>query len=113
MHERPVRSTTAVDVEIDHHRLVYDTHDNGVRVLDPVGALIWSLLDGTALDELADDLSAAFDVPAAQMATDLDEFVEALERDGLLAGKASHGSHSAHEAGPMTEPTRLPNPPSP
>ena len=107
---RPQRSPTAIDVEIDRHRIVYDTADRVVRLLDPVGGLIWSLLDGTAsVDELADDLSAAFAVPRGQMVADLTAFVDMLAHNGLLA----HGHEHADLHEPADRNLVLTNPPSP
>lgn len=107
--ERPQRTDTALDVDIDGHRLIYDTVDRSVQLLDPVGAVIWSVLDGSAsVDELSDELSAAFAVPRDQMVAELTTFVQQLGRNRLLDG-------SRTEPPPDLSTLRvvLPNPPSP
>lgn len=107
--ERPRRSTSALDVDIDGHRLVYDTVDRSVRLLDPLGAVIWSVLDGSAsVDELSDELSAAFAVPRDQMVADLTGFVHQLGHNGLL-----DGSRTGAQPDLSQHRVVLPNPPSP
>ena len=108
MGDRPRRSLTALDVEIDHQRIIYDTVDQTVRILDPIGAVVWSLLDGNAsLNDLADDLSAAFHVPREQIAADVRSFVTMLQQNGLLADTWRA------EPQPVDKALVLPNPPSP
>lgn len=106
--ERPRRSSTAIDVEIDQHRIVFDTVDRAVRLLDPIGALIWRMLDGEAsLAELSDSLSSAFGVPRADIEADVSTFVRALSGNGLLADAR------VEQPEPTEQDLVLPNPPSP
>ena len=105
--ERPKRSPAAVDVDLDGHRLIYDTADGAVRLLDPVGSVIWNVLDGSAsVEELSDDLSAAFAVPRDQLAADVDRFVHQLGYSGLLDRNREAPDLSRQRI-------TLPNPPSP
>lgn len=108
MSDFPVRSSMAADIEIDRHRIIYNTNDQGVRLLDPVGSLIWSLLDREAsAPELARDLGAAFGLSFSQISDELEHFLELLERDGLL-------DPSPAVSEPTTvDPLVLANPPSP
>lgn len=57
-----------------------------VKVLNPVGIAVFSLLDGTNdIDALAAAVAGEFDVSAVEARSDVETFVEDLRRDGLLA----------------------------
>lgn len=57
-----------------------------VKVLNPVGIAVFSLLDGSRdVDALAAKVVEEFDIEEAQARADVAEFLAELERDGLLA----------------------------
>jgi hypothetical protein len=57
-----------------------------VKVLNPVGITVFSLLDGSRnVDELAAKVAEEFDIQTEQARTDVAEFLAELEREGLLA----------------------------
>ncbi len=57
-----------------------------VKVLNPAGALIFSLLDGEhSREQIRDAVSSEFDVPKEQALRDVDAFLADLEDHGMLA----------------------------
>ena len=67
--------------------------------LDPVGTRMWDVLTkSTSIDEAADILISEFDVEAARLRGDLEEFLGELVEHGLievLTGKAAANPSSA------------------
>lgn len=58
---------------------------DAVFTLSPVGARIWSLIDGaTSIERLAEAVAAEYDVAADVAAHDVDDFVQTLSAKGLL-----------------------------
>jgi len=56
-----------------------------VKVLNPVGSKIFSLLDGQHThDQIVDAVSEEFDVTREQATEDLRSFLEELETNGML-----------------------------
>jgi len=106
VHERPRRRGDVQDVVIDDERVVWDPVGGRVHRLNPMGSLIWELLDGSAtLDELAGDVADVFRVDRAGAARDLADLVGQLDDAGLLESATT----SARADGVRT----LANPPSP
>jgi hypothetical protein len=57
-----------------------------VKVLNPVGIAVFSLLDGTRdLDTLAAAVAAEFDIEPSLAREDVVAFLSDLEREGMLA----------------------------
>jgi hypothetical protein len=57
-----------------------------VKVLNPVGITVFSLLDGSRdVDALAARVAEEFDIQTEQARKDVAEFLLELEREGLLA----------------------------
>jgi hypothetical protein len=57
-----------------------------VKVLNPAGALIFSLLDGAhTREQIRDAVSSQFDVSPEQAQRDVDTFLRDLESHGMLA----------------------------
>lgn len=57
-----------------------------VLSLNETGAFIWERLDGAAdLASISRDVAAAFNVSPDEASRDVAEFVEGIERDGLVA----------------------------
>jgi hypothetical protein len=62
---------------------------NSVYTLNDVGSLVWALFDGDRpIQEIADAVSAEFEVTPAQAAEDIEELVSALEANGLARRSA-------------------------
>ncbi len=94
--------------EADGVTVLVDEETGAGATLDPVGAVVWSVLDGGRLQEIVDDLAAAFDTPAEVVGPDVLTMVRSLGRAGMLAGVAAeptsdevdHGEgvdHSGHD----------------
>ena len=61
-----------------------------VKVLNPVGIVVFSLLDGTRdIDALAARVAEEFDITVDQAKRDVLEFLRDLQRDGMLADDTS------------------------
>lgn len=57
-----------------------------VKVLNEVGARIWSLVDGSrTVGQIAAAIGAEYDVEPGQAETDVLEFLTELERKGIIA----------------------------
>ena len=57
-----------------------------VKVLNPVGIAVFSLLDGSRdLDTLATTIAGEFDIELAQAREDVVAFLTELQREGMLA----------------------------
>ncbi|MGZ5385506.1 MAG: PqqD family peptide modification chaperone [Acidimicrobiia bacterium] len=52
--------------------------------LNPVGALIWSLIDGQTFAELVERVRAEVVEPPGHLAEDMAEFIEALRKRQLI-----------------------------
>jgi hypothetical protein len=52
--------------------------------LNPVGALIWSLIDGQTFGELVERVHSKITEPPPQLAADISEFIEALQKRRLI-----------------------------
>ena len=56
-----------------------------VKVLNPVGIVVFSLLDGTRdLEALTEAVTAQFDVPVDDARADVVSFLHDLNREGML-----------------------------
>jgi len=63
-----------------------------VKVLNPAGALIFSLLDGVhSPEQIRDAVAQEFDVSADQAMRDVEVFLRDLELHGMLADEATSG----------------------
>jgi pyrroloquinoline quinone biosynthesis protein D len=71
--------------------------------VDQVGALVWSVLDGTSsLRDIATDVADVFGAPLDVVAPDLLSLVQTLGRAGLLDGvstKIHHTEEHVHAHG--------------
>jgi len=60
-----------------------------VKVLNPVGIAVFSLLDGSRdIDALAATIAAEFDIDVAQAREDVRSFLSELHNEGMLADAA-------------------------
>ena len=57
---------------------------SAVRVLNEVGARIWSLADGRTLGDILDVLVNEYEVERTQLRVDAEAFLSELEGRGLL-----------------------------
>jgi hypothetical protein len=65
-----------------------------VKVLNPVGIAVFSLLDGSRdIDSLAAAVAGEFDIEVGQAREDVVSFLTDLQREGMLAD----GSAAPHE----------------
>lgn len=59
-----------------------------VKVLNPVGSKVYSMLDGThTLDEIVAAVLAEFTVEEAEARRDVQAFLDELAQEGMLAGE--------------------------
>lgn len=102
----PARAADVLSIELGDETLLYRPTSGGVHRLDPVGSVVWRLLDGDAtVDELVGDLAAAFAADPTVVRADVHVLVEGLAEASLLAG--------GPDAEPQARPGLLTNPPSP
>lgn len=111
--EGPVPRTRPglASVQVEGERLVLDEVSGDLHHLDPLASVVWDLLDGrSAESEVASDLADVFRVPVDIVQKDLEQLLDRLEVQGLLAV----GVPRAIEApGEPPEPGYLADPPSP
>jgi len=61
-----------------------------VKVLNPVGIAVFSLLDGSRdVDTLAATIAGEFEIELSQARQDVVEFLTELQREGMLADAAA------------------------
>jgi hypothetical protein len=61
-----------------------------VKVLNPVGIAVFSLLDGSRdLDALAESVAGEFEIEISQARADVVAFLAELQREGMLAEPAA------------------------
>jgi thiol-disulfide isomerase/thioredoxin len=82
--------------------VLVDEDTGAGATLDQIGAIVWSVLDGSPLRDIVADLAAEFETPAEVVGPDVLAMVTSLGRAGLLAGVASEPVPD--EADPVTEP---------
>jgi PqqD family protein of HPr-rel-A system len=71
---------------LDDELVLFDRRSGQAFVLNPTGAQVWELCDGSrTLAVVAKTLADRYDLPAAQALADVGELVDALEQAGLLA----------------------------
>ena len=81
----PAVRSDLVAESVDGELLVFDPVRNEVHQLNPMGALVWQFLDGSAtVDELVGDLADAFDAPPDQVRADLTALLDQLAEEHLL-----------------------------
>jgi hypothetical protein len=79
------REGVAHDLAEDGTVALFDRAGLRLLVLDPIGAGVWVLADGSRTrDEIVDELLLAFDVPRSQVEIDVERFLDTLARDALL-----------------------------
>ena len=87
MQRRPNRNPeTAYRAIGDEGGLVVLPTQSEVKVLNPVGSVIYAMLDGEhTVQQIVDRIVDEFDVTPDQARADTDEFLDSLEAEGMLA----------------------------
>lgn len=71
--------------ELDGETVVFQPERESLTLLDPVGTVIWTLLDGTvSVRTLCAELAEAYGAPLGQVQHDVLELVARLRHDELL-----------------------------
>jgi len=87
---------TLSSVELDGETVIYDDSNGSIHLLDPIATVVWSVLDGTStLEEIAADLTEAFNADPDQVRNDVVTLARNLGHSGLLAGVQGDGSATA------------------
>jgi hypothetical protein len=82
----PVRREGVSETEIEGELVLLDTTSGALHVLNPIGAAVWSELDGQRdVDTIVADLSAAAGADVDRVREDVMSFLEQLGRGGLLS----------------------------
>ncbi|MFN2538032.1 MAG: PqqD family protein [Mycobacteriales bacterium] len=77
--QRPGRRAGLVAVEVGPETVIYDPESEAIHLLDPVGSLVWSALDGDLqLDELSVALAEHFGVARDEVLSDVLKLVSHL-----------------------------------
>ena len=86
-----VQGRESVSTEVlDGEAVIYSSETQAFHVLNPTATIIWQQLDGrNSLDQLAIELSEAFDAPYDVVCADIIEVVRSFAEMGLLEGYAS------------------------
>lgn len=93
MDSRAKVSPDVVSRAIEEEEVILDLARSMYYGLDEVGTRIWTLLRaGKRLGEIVRTLAEEYDVTEERCRSDLFEFVERLERKGLV--RLLHGNHS-------------------
>jgi hypothetical protein len=73
-------------VEIEGERVLYDPATRAVARLNPVGAVLWTALDGEGtVADLAADAASAFEVDQGDALAGVQRLLEQLDDEGFLA----------------------------
>ena len=76
----------------DREAVLLDTDNGRTYTLNPVGTLVWELLDGRRpLGALVEALAEQFDAPEGQLRRDLIELVRRLEAERLIEERHQAG----------------------
>lgn len=82
----PVQNPTVIGRTIDDEAVLVLPEQGQVKVLNEVGARIWSLADGTrTLRDIAAVICAEYDVEPAQAEADALDFVAELAERGVVS----------------------------
>jgi hypothetical protein len=81
----PKRSPTVVSRLLDQEMVLVHPVQGKVRVLNPVGARVWELVDGRrTLDEIVRVIASEYSVDASRVQADVDFFCADLVQRGVL-----------------------------
>ncbi|MCD4783504.1 MAG: PqqD family protein [Candidatus Eremiobacteraeota bacterium] len=80
---RQMEGVTLTDA--DEESILYDPSQGNVHILNETGASIWELSDGNrTVEEIAKIIEEDFEAEDESVLSDVKEFVEELEKQGLL-----------------------------
>lgn len=92
--------------------VIFDPRTAKVHQLDPVGTIVWQLLDGeVTLGELVVDLAEVFKTPEAQVRADLAKLFEDLNEHSLIDSQSESTASPSKTLG--EQPAYLQDPPAP
>jgi hypothetical protein len=78
--------------------ILLDMSTGATVLLDQIGALVWSILDGVSpLEEIVADLAEAFQAPVETVGPDVLELARALGQAGMLAGVSPAGGATSNQ----------------
>ena len=79
------RAPGAVEAKVDDQVVLLSPLDFSYHALDPVGARIWSLLEGPlTFSELIAELTASYSIDPETCRADVEPFVERMTEIGML-----------------------------
>lgn len=85
----PRRRGAVAIVELDGEAVLFDEATGTTHLLDQVATVVWKCFDGSgSVDELVEDLAAAFGAPRDVVAGDVLELARQAGGNGLLEGVA-------------------------
>lgn len=91
--QKPVRRGALAEYEIDGERVVWDVDSGRVAHLDATANAIWQVIDGEAtVDDLVDDVAAAFGADRDRVADDVRRLLDSLAADGFVSDR--EGEHT-------------------
>ena len=80
-----IRTSTAIDAEIDGEAILLSVEQSSVFGLGPVGTRIWQLVDrGIRVDDLCTTLTREFDVTPETCLEQVRAFLDELLSEGLV-----------------------------
>ena len=81
----PVRTSGAIEAEVDGERILLSPKDFSYFGLTGTGAPVWDLIDGErTLDAIISELQTSYEAPEAVIRAESLEFVDALAAAGLV-----------------------------
>jgi hypothetical protein len=97
--DSPIRSRPGVETHpLGDSTVLLDTATGATVVVDQIGALVYSVLDGSRLGDIVADVAEVFDVPAEVVGPDVLGLVQTLGRAGLLEGVTTRVDHAEEPA---------------
>ena len=84
-HSLVKRTTALMSTRVDNDIYILNPVRDQYTGLDDIGCRVWELLEGTSrVDQLCDRVSQEYQGDPQQMTTDLIEFLNELDAEGLL-----------------------------
>lgn len=82
---KPRQAEGVMLTDADEESILYDPIQGNVHILNETGASIWELCDGRrTIEEIAKIIEIDFEAEDESVLADVKEFVEELEKQGLL-----------------------------
>jgi coenzyme PQQ synthesis protein D (PqqD) len=84
---RPLPRPSVASVELDGEGVLFDEETGHSHLLNSTATVVWGCFDGAlSLDELAEELAAAYGTSVQQLASDILTLTRQFGRKGLLVG---------------------------